>query len=301
MNISKKVTILVCSCDKYQDLWKPFFYFLNKNWENCELKILLNTESKRYSYSNLNIFTCHNENTKHESYGERMIKCLQSIDTPYTILLLDDFFIRNTVNVDHISQVVQWMDENKDIAYFSFGANPRNCIDDQKYDGYVKMQDIEIYKLNMQAAMWRTEKLLKYWNKEDDPWTWELIANCTAFNTSDIFYTIKNPDDSPIKYGYKDEGMGVYRGKWVIEDVKPLFESNNILVDYSIRGIYDKKTDKSTYKPSFDILKYSLKRVGVKYTFLICHFYIQKVISLKLKGKYKYKDFASYLTKRKSI
>ncbi|ABO51542.1 hypothetical protein Dred_3040 [Desulforamulus reducens MI-1] len=229
-----------------------------------------------------------------------MINCLKAINTPYTILFLDDFFIRKPINQNHISEVIQWMDENKDIAYFSFGANPRNCIDDGKYNGYVKMQDIEIYKLNMQACVWKTEKLLNYWRKEDNPWTWELIANCTTFNSKDVFYTVKDRDNSPVSYGYNDEGMGVYRGKWVIEDVKPLFESNGIFIDYSIRGIYNKITDKNNYKPSFKLLKYSIKRVGAKYTVLICNFYIHKAISLKLRGKCKYNDFAAYLTKRKN-
>ena len=32
--------------------------------------------------------------------------------------------------------------------------------------------------------------------------------------------------------------MGVFRGKWVIDDVKPLFEEHGINIDYSIRGEY---------------------------------------------------------------
>ena len=35
--------------------------------------------------------------------------------------------------------------------------------------------------------------------------------------------------------------MGVFRGKWVMDDVQPLFEKEGIIVDFSKRGIYIKE------------------------------------------------------------
>ena len=49
-----KIALLVNSCDKYEDLWAPFFTLLKKYW-NPEYPIVLNTESKDFNFEGLNI------------------------------------------------------------------------------------------------------------------------------------------------------------------------------------------------------------------------------------------------------
>src|SRR5689334_22178846 len=49
----KELTIVISSCDKYQEFWLPFFTFLFKNWpslksENKHIPILLITNEKNY-------------------------------------------------------------------------------------------------------------------------------------------------------------------------------------------------------------------------------------------------------------
>ena len=42
------ITIIVNSCDKYSDLWYPFFELLRIQWPDLSYPIILNTESKTY-------------------------------------------------------------------------------------------------------------------------------------------------------------------------------------------------------------------------------------------------------------
>ena len=49
-------TVLVSSCDAYEDLWNPFFSIIKKEWpEVVDYPIVLNTESKAYTHDGLNI------------------------------------------------------------------------------------------------------------------------------------------------------------------------------------------------------------------------------------------------------
>jgi len=41
-----------------------------------------------------------------------------------------------------------------------------------------------------------------------------------------------------LDYGFTYDWMGIRKGKWVIEDVGPLFEENGLKVDFDDLGIY---------------------------------------------------------------
>jgi hypothetical protein len=49
-NKKEDLTILVNSCDAYEDLWYPFFELFRINWPNCKYDIVLNTETKSYTH-----------------------------------------------------------------------------------------------------------------------------------------------------------------------------------------------------------------------------------------------------------
>lgn len=237
--LQDKLTILVCSCDKYEDLWTPFFTLLKKYWDTDGIKIILNTETKGFSFDGLDIQCVHTE--KAMSYGARMLNALSHIRTKYVLALLDDFFIRSTVDNARLEQIINWMEADSDIVYFNCDIN-KTYIDWEvdKYPGFRRIPPGNDYILSMQAAIWRTNQLKKHWRPDVTPWEWELLCNVLPSKRADLkYYCVTDLKYSFIDYGYNPDGMGVFRGKWVIEDVKPLFEREGIMVDYTKRGIYN--------------------------------------------------------------
>lgn len=255
-----KFTILVNSCDKYEDLWFPFFTLLKKYWNPLDVRLILNTETKVYHMDGLNIECIHPQNPN-VPYGERMINVLSKIRTPYVIPLLDDFFLRKRVDIDMIYQIIKWMEEDKNIVYFNCDYTPVYADwENGKYPGFRRIPYGNVYTLNMQAAVWRTEKLLKYWKPNVSPWDWEELCNLSASrNKKEKFYCVSAYGQGFCDYGYDLKGMGVHHGKWVYKDVIPLFEKEKIQVDFSKRGFLevDKKSDQD------GILRESLKKIKV--------------------------------------
>ena len=237
--LSKKLTVLVNSCDSYEDLWVPFFTLFLKYWNCVNVRILLNTESKDFSFDGLDIEVIHYPK-ENSSYGERMLNCLSSINTPYVLFLLDDFFLRAPVNTEQISRIINWMDKDKSIV--SFSCNVNNTYYDwenEKYPGFRRVPWGNPYTLTMQAGIWRINKLKKYWRPKISPWEWEEYCNLlTTFHHNDKFYMSNYKSSRFCEYGYDGAWMGVYHGKWVVEDVEPLFKKEGIAVDYRKRGIY---------------------------------------------------------------
>ena len=48
------------------------------------------------------------------TYGERMTDALRRVKTEYTLLMLDDFFLREPVKMDRLHDLVRWMDAQRD-------------------------------------------------------------------------------------------------------------------------------------------------------------------------------------------
>ena len=87
------VTILVNSCDLYEDTWYPFFKLLQMQWPDCPYKVMLNTETKEYNCPFMNVETIKSGNEK--SWTARLKYALNKIDSEFVLFFLEDFFFLN--------------------------------------------------------------------------------------------------------------------------------------------------------------------------------------------------------------
>lgn len=288
------VTILVNSCDAYSDLWYPFFALFKKYWGAEGAEIVLNTESKEFQFDGLNIKTIHPK-SKNAPYGRRMIEVLKQINSEYIILFLDDFFLRSKVKGDVIERIIDWMDRDKSIACFY-----NDCLDTyaewekDKYLGFKRIPWGASYTLNMQVGVWRRKKLIKYWRDNISPWEWEEYCNVLSFNKkSDKFYALTSFDNSFCDYGHNEymSMFGVYSGKWILEDVEPLFKKEGIEIDFKKLGIYDANKEYNRFS-NFEDNNYLIKkRLGLSYWFDYRLFCIRKYGFKKIRSTSKRKFF----------
>ena len=67
-----------------------------------------------------------------------------------------------------------------------------------------------------------------------DAWEWESSPTDGKYE----FYVYTGPEKAAaFEYGYHNgEWFGIQKGKWVENDIKPLFEKERITIDLSIRG-----------------------------------------------------------------
>ncbi len=242
-----RYTVVVSSCDGYSDLWDPFFKILKAEWPalaDKQIPIILNTESKVYSYEGLNLRTLQLYGPKDDPvWTERLRRTLDAVDTEYILFLLDDFFMQSEVDDRKIDQCIKWMDENHRISQFSFKETYASInIRDNKYKGFERRPLFGRYKFNCAAALWRRDRFISYLKKDENPWEWEVFGNWRSYrHPYHLFYSHIPGEDRVFKYTYEmDEntfwGSGVYRGKWFVPSVDPIFKKHGIKIDYSIRG-----------------------------------------------------------------
>lgn len=257
---SELCTILVSSCDTYEDLWYPFFYILQREWDELsQYSIVLNTESKSFEYDGLDIKCFHLcQPGKKMHWGERLIQTLYKIDSKYIIFLLDDFFLTGKVDQEIIERCVQYMEKDDNIAVFNFvPVQDNNNVASNNYEGFEKRPQSGKWRLNTQTAVWRRDKLISYIRPHESAWDWEVFGSERSSRYREEFYV--SMEDAPRAFQYESKwGGAVHRGKWTPYAVE-LCNRYGLDIDFSARG-YETETPPYGTKPSIDE-KFFFKRI----------------------------------------
>lgn len=234
--MSASCTLLVAGYDGGEDLWEGFFTALIAQWPAFDLPVVLNTESKRYSFPGLNIRTLGLYPDRVPPWGERMIETLKRIDSEYILLMLDDFWLDAPVDDAFFRRCLKLMVENPDVAVLSFQPVSGPNVRDGRFERFERRPQRGAYRFNCQAAVWRRERLMKFiWPKES-PWDWEILGSIRSSRYRDSFYTLIEGEKLVFSYGSPRDGAVIHRGKWNREVVEPLRVRYGLSIDYSLRG-----------------------------------------------------------------
>ena len=165
---------------------------------------------------------------------------MQKIKTDYVFFILDDFFIVKPVKHEFINQCFDWLDQNPQIAVFSFHpVADENNEKSQQFNGFEKRPLRGEYKLNCQAAIWRRERLIEFLKDDESPWEFEIYGSIRMSAFDDNFYVLSQNQTPPIDYNMRKNGTGLVRGKWSKSVVVPLFKDLGLEIDFSKRGFIE--------------------------------------------------------------
>ncbi len=234
-------SMLVTSCDSYEDAWNPFFQLLHIMWPDLEYPIYLNTESKEYHNDIIDVKVLHPFNTMDEkgkpiSWSRRLREILNQIDSKYILFFLEDFFLMSPVRADIVENSIEYMEKNSDVVmvdYFSEPHDDRVVMNEFSYTS----RDYD-YGINAMAALWRKDFLLQIL-RDENPWDFEFNATRRWWKTDQKILTHR--EEFPPVFDYKIKpalGYGIFQGKWLRKNPE-LFEKYGIKVDFDKRGFID--------------------------------------------------------------
>lgn len=242
--MKKDCTMVVSTCDKYDDTWEAFFKCVKKNWPKFDMPIILNTESKEYKLDGLDIRSYKMFKNQNVPWGKRLKEHLKKVDTEFVFFMLDDYFLVEKVDTKMIEQCIKWMKKDDNIAVFSFHrVDDPNNIPSEKYKNFDLRPLKGDYRLNCQAAVWRKDILIECIKDEYSPWDFEIYGSVRSRKFKNEFYAIREGIKEPLNYCMHHLGTGICRGKWVKSVVVPLFKELGIKMDFSKRGFVDETDD----------------------------------------------------------
>lgn len=240
-----KCSIIYNTCDKYEYLWDGFFHLLDKYWSNCDMKIIFNTEHKDFAYGQFRIERPMNTNTG-VSWSQRIINSLNSVSTPYVIMILDDFWLKASVDTNEIQRCIDVMENDRKLHCINFAPQPapnKKYRNEQKYE---KRGRCAAYRINAQIALWRVDYLKSIMRSYENPWQFELSGSFRSMIKGGTFLSIKQGERSPFVYDY---GFLIVRGMYNKELAEYFREKEGLKVDfplkeYNAKEYYDNKNGK---------------------------------------------------------
>ncbi len=186
---SKSLSIYISSGDKFEWLWRPFFYYFDKYWPDCPYMRYLGTESKNYSGSH-SVITLNSGSVK--TWGESITKNLSKLNTKYILFLLDDYFLQKKVDTALIDKVLEVAEsvEAKYVKLTEIGlpqSPPLSKVDIH----FLPIVEADIYVTPLQAAIWNRDFFLKVLNPLESPWDFERNVKCRLDSYTGIYYLEK--------------------------------------------------------------------------------------------------------------
>lgn len=236
----QKFTILVNSSDGFADCWEPFFKLFTLYWPNCNVKVILNTETTDWSFPGLDMHcTRLGVGTVKLTWSECLIKALDQVDTPLVLYLQEDYFFEKPVDVRLVNELVDMMEADakvKHIGLTHFGSyGPFHPTSDSRL---WKIDQKARYRISTQAGLWRTATLRSYLKPEENGWMFEIYGTRRSRKREECFLTVNRdiycPKQTPV---FQYTHTGIIKGKWH-RDMPQLFTRHGIEVDFEKRGFY---------------------------------------------------------------
>ena len=218
--------IVVMSCDKNKDLWKPFYLCMEKYWKNHP-EIIYSTETIENPY--YKTICC---NLPIEKWTKRVVETVKDLSCKHILLMVDDIFIREMVDNDLIWHLTTYVHDNIASLNFEFSFDKQDIL---IYNDLMLRNQFGKFKLSCMCQMWQKRAILDLFNVEKDCWRFEKDNKCKNYN----FLISKN--GNYINWGKRHDTWkwGIVKGKWT-KECKEFFIKEGITdINYEERGFID--------------------------------------------------------------
>lgn len=207
---NQNMAIAVVSFDKYSDVWDVFALCINKYWKDRPYKTYLITNDASPKYNGIEIVKTGEE----VSWSYRVKKALETIREEYIMLLLEDYLISEDVDNDRVENALKYMKSNA-VDYLRIAPIP--TIKNTKSGEFATaLTSNMVYGVNLQAAIWKRDYLLKVINEENLS-AWEVEARQKFDSPTRIEGKCYATKDFIVQYL-----NGIIQGKWYIKTIEGL-------------------------------------------------------------------------------
>jgi len=237
-----KYTLVICSCDAYQDAWMPLFTLLDRYWQGIrQIPIVLNTETLTYKYEGMNILCpqlyASTPRPQSVPWSRRLRETIkQAVHTEQVLIFFDDYFLRSPVDTERLKICSDFMAANSNVGFITLFPIVPPYTPEPDYPWLVKRPKNAPYILNFQVGLWRKDRLIHFLRNHESPWYFERWGSLRARRYPDDFYAALAVDGRHLMFDYLASKEGLSGGMW-FPDTQKLFDKENINLDLSIRGI----------------------------------------------------------------
>jgi len=221
-----KCAMLVPSCDKYSDLWRPFFTLFWRNWRDCPFKVYLGSNEEVFEHPRIKTILVGPD----ENWTLGVRKMVELLNSEYVLIVLEDFFIRKPVSTGRISFFLNALEELHGHMLQLRPPIRRPFLRIEGFPELVKLMVETPYRINLQPTIWKTDSLLSIMRDGESAAEFEVNASERSNKNPDGYYCLRN--ERPIEWKHHV----VERGKWFLTEARR-FEKAGVGCDFSRRAV----------------------------------------------------------------
>jgi hypothetical protein len=205
--LSVDTAFVVVSCDKYSDLWQPFFRCLRKYWPDCPFPQFLVTNHQRAEIEGVEVLAVGPDT----SYSDNIRAAMSSIPQEWVILWLDDVFL--SAGVDSARLVALLASARKDGAGFlKLSADmPMSYTDDFLAEIGPLPKGIR-YRAAIGCGWYKKDTLLKLLVPGASAWELDRSGVCDALDEPFYALTPMGARCPPFAYAHL-----LVKGRWLLD------------------------------------------------------------------------------------
>lgn len=226
----ESIPLLVISCDRYADLWRPFFTIFLRQWPACPFRIHLGTNHLSYDDPRVQTIRVGDD----LSWASGVSSMLDALGSEHVILFLEDFLIQQPVDDAAIRRLVEIaLQERERVATIRFSPLPvrdqiaMSAVPSHSEVGVVAPRTP--YRVSAQPAIWRTDVLRRFLVPGFSPWEFEEVGSKMSQSMPEQFL---GPFRASIVYDH-----GVEKGKWKAAGLR-ICRELGVDVDLDARGAF---------------------------------------------------------------
>lgn len=99
----RDVTLVVVSCDRYADLWDPFFGCLERYWPDCPFPVQLVSNERGYDRPGVQVVRIGPD----RDYASNLIAAISAVQTPWLILWVEDALFRARIDTARVLAILE--------------------------------------------------------------------------------------------------------------------------------------------------------------------------------------------------
>jgi hypothetical protein len=245
------IPLLVVSCDRYSDLWNPFFTIFRKRWPDCPFPLYLGTNNLRFDGDGVHTVAIGDD----RSWTENVRRMLDVLASEHVILFLEDFLLTEKVSTSDVVRLTEVAVRERVgclrlVADMPLALKPSAPI--ARYPGLGVIEPGEWHRVTAQVSVWRTDTLRKLLFPGASAWEFEAIGGRLSDRFSEPFWGVY---DTVVSYE-----QVVEKGKWKPAGLA-LCTAAGIVPDTSVRGVFsDAELIEHLALGNTGVLEYQRKR-----------------------------------------
>ena len=223
---NKDLTVLVTSCDAYRDVETPFLRLFRKHWSDCSFELVLVAETGRGEVPDTPSFDRVVATGLGKNWCQMLVEALEKIDTPYVLMLMNDYFLDAPVDTETIKRrLAQAIEFN--VVNLRLNPNP---------PGRFRWRDTDLleypkntaYCVTCQTGIWNRKYLLDLAKRNKSAWEFERYG---SFMVGDEKRPLLVTPEK--EFPFVD---AVHKGCWEKFGVE-VCRDNGIELDFSVRSL----------------------------------------------------------------